>query len=78
MNETLFPNGNDRTPNDPAVLISWKSARKIYEANHTEDNKPPSFDEVYAWFLKKYRDNNFSQITSYGKSILLVASVSNG
>lgn len=64
-----FPDGHDRTPNDPALLISSKSAIKIYEENTGSFYQ--SYDDVEAWFKERAPENKWTRITRLGHSFLL-------
>ena len=64
MSDKTFPDGNDRTPNDPCLLLTAASVKRIYESNcgRPEDgHRDYTWEDVKEFFTKKAKENNIYQ-----------------
>ena len=74
MNNNQFPNGNDRTPNDPCVLLSAASVRRLYEAEHgsvKDGSKPYTDADVCNFVAIKAKENNWDNVEFMNGQVLL-------
>lgn len=69
-----FPDGNDRTPNDPCLLLSSASAKKLYEDhNGSPVTGYPDFthQDVIAFICLKAKEWNWDEVEVYSRQIVL-------
>lgn len=74
MVEQKFPDGNDRTPNDPCVLLSAASIRRMYEAERgsVRDGAPAyTDDDVRNFITTKAKENNWDDVEFLNSQVLL-------
>lgn len=74
MTEQKFPDGNDRTPNDPCVLLSSASVRRLYESEKgsVKDGAPAYTDKDVCNFIAiKAKECNWDKVEFLNKQVLL-------
>jgi hypothetical protein len=70
-----FPNGKDRTPNDPCILLTSLELLKLYNYNHLDIKEYEVNDIVKQWVNEAAPGQNWQEIKFYGNQVLLVANV---
>jgi hypothetical protein len=74
MAEQKFPDGFDRTINDPCVLLSAASVRRLYIDAHgaEKDGYPPITDDNLKRFIEeKSKEMNWGSFEFKGGQVLL-------
>jgi hypothetical protein len=74
MADNVFPDSNDRTPNDPCVLLSWASVRRLYEkANGAQEDGGPviTTDAIKVFIHHQAAANDWDVVEFHGKQVLL-------
>ncbi len=69
-----FPDANDRTPNNPCVLLDRKEVIKIYndDSKHYHDQVSKINNTVREWFEEKAQKYDWDDIKFIGGQCLLI------
>ena len=69
-----FPNANDRTPNNPCILLNNKEIIKIYnnDPTHYHDQVVKMNTKVQKWFEEKAQEYDWDEVKFIGGQCLLV------
>ena len=75
MADHVFPDANDRTPNDPCVLLSWASVQRLYYGigNGSLEDGGPVLDKLKlkAFIQRQAAENDWDEVEFLGKQVLL-------
>lgn len=69
-----FPDGNDRTPNDPCLILSSTSVARLYEdakGNPSEGAPTYTTSDVMKFFKEKAKEHNWDSVTFINRQVLL-------
>lgn len=72
--KAIFPDAFDRTPNDPCVLLSAASVRRLYEAKNgaDADGWPEfSWDKAENFIAQQAKQHNWDVVEFHGRQVLL-------
>ena len=69
-----FPDANDRTPNNPCILLDHKEVIKIYndDSKHYHDQVSKINNTVREWFEEKAQKYDWNDIKVIGGQCLLI------
>lgn len=69
-----FPDANDRTPNNPCVLLDYKEVIKIYndDSKYYHDQVSKINNTVREWFEEKAQKYDWDDIKFIGGQCLLI------
>lgn len=73
-----IPDPRDRTPNEPALLISPAEVLRAYNNFHFTEELTPRYQvdaKVYVWYAEQAMAVGWVRADAYGQSILLVAKI---
>lgn len=73
----LFPDVNDRTPNDPAVLLSKAQVENIF-SYYCSRQKNPAWQDVQELVTSKAKEAGWDQVRFSGKQAILIAEFAEG
>ena len=71
---TEFPTADDRTRNDPCVLLTTRQILRIYN-KATRKRKAVVDDEVQSWVMNKASECNWYSAKFYGGQCLLSSKI---
>ena len=69
----VLPDPDDRTRNDPAIIVSSKQVMKLYNQYNKYGNKIQRVTSaVKDWFLKEVKNQGWDEATFSGNSCILI------
>ncbi|MBQ6994062.1 MAG: hypothetical protein IJN64_06220 [Lachnospiraceae bacterium] len=69
----VLPDPDDRTRNDPAIIVSSKQVMKLYnQYNKYGDKIQRVTSAVKDWFLKEVKNQGWDEATFSGNSCILI------
>lgn len=68
----VFPDPNDRSKNDPCIIVSSKKVLGIYNQEHeSEENMQKVTQKVQDWFKAKAEENGWDDVRFSGGQCIL-------
>lgn len=68
----VFPDPDDRSKNDPSIIVSSKKVLGIYNQEHeAEENMQKVTQKVQDWFKEKAEENGWDDIRFSGGQCIL-------
>lgn len=67
----VFPDPNDRSKNDPSIIISSKKVLGIYNQENEDEEMQKVTQKVQDWFSKKSTDAGWDEVSFSGGQCIL-------
>lgn len=71
MRPFVFPDPNDRSINQPSVIVSQQQVLGLYNQNHPGEKREKVTDVVKNWFVDESANQNWSSATFHGNQCAL-------
>lgn len=67
----LFPDPNDRSKNEPCVIVSGKKVMGIYNQSNSNEEMQKVTDKVKDWFTKQAKEQGWDEASFAGSQCIL-------
>ena len=67
----VFPDPDDRSKNDPSIIVSSKKVLGIYNQEHEEEDMQKVTQKVQEWFTARSKESGWDDIRFSGGQCIL-------